>query len=200
MIALTITIALIITLLLFGNSARPVDQNFLIKKGRHYCSGILNGIPRLFIHKGNKELEFYVTFDENCKNELLLLNKYAINKVAGFSRGHHHEESIRLGWNCPEGELQLYAYYYTGGQRRSVRIPNIENIYCNCFEFNRPIHVKIVDRPKYFSIKVNGTETPLPKVWRIKGEKGWRLGYYLKPYFGGKELAPHDMNIYLQEL
>jgi hypothetical protein len=202
MIILTITIAIIffIVLTLFSNGVRPVDQNFLIKKGRHYCSGILSGIPRLFIHKGIKELEFYVTFDPNCKYRFVTLDKWAINKVAGFSRGYHHNESLRLGWNCPEGELKLYAYYYTNGQRMSLSIPCEGNIYYNGYEFNEPIHVKLIDNPRNFIIEINGKETYLPKIWRLNGTKGWRLGYYLKPYFGGTSTSPHNMNIYIQEL
>jgi hypothetical protein len=191
---------LILTMLLFGNSLRTIDQRFLIKKGRHYCSGLWNGFPRLFIHKGRKKVEFYVTFDENCQHRFLTTDKWQINKVAGFSRGHHHKESIRLGWNCPAGELQLYAYYYTNSARRTVLIPNDSNIYYSGFEFNRPIHVKLIDNPRNFIVEVNGVETVLEKVWRINGPKGWRLGYYLKPYFGGKAPSPKDMNIYIQEI
>ena len=56
---IAIIILVIFTLVLwvlFGNAIRPVEQNFLIKKGNHYCSGLLNGLPRLFINKGTNTI------------------------------------------------------------------------------------------------------------------------------------------------
>jgi hypothetical protein len=47
-----------------------------------------------------------------------ILPTEGVQKIAGFSRGHHHRNSIRLGINRSVGEPpRLWMYAYVNGQR-----------------------------------------------------------------------------------
>lgn len=159
-------------------------ENFLIRKGFHRSNKI---IPRF--HKNLESIEFVAIFDSNCNYDLKNDNNLDINKLYGISWGWHHKDSFRIGWNIKNNKISLFSYYYNDGYRRNEELCQID--------FNEPIIFKIrfhkgldaiiVDWIK--SDKTKGTEA----IEYYFPETNY--GYYLWPYFGGNEVAPHKMRI-----
>jgi len=44
--------------------------------------------------------------------------KAHINKICGFSRGKHHDNSVRLGWSNEDKRVKLWHYEYINGERK----------------------------------------------------------------------------------
>jgi hypothetical protein len=155
-------------------------QEVIIKKGKHYSSQIFRFIPFL-----KNKLCYDVCFTDTCLYDLNNSNNYAINKLFGFSRGFHHKNSARIGWNCLNNKIYVYAYCYIQGKRVVKKIGNLDicEIYHMSIEDLGDKYIFIIyDKNKYLSCE-------------IQKEKTCSIGYRLFPYFGGVETAPHDIVI-----
>lgn len=163
-----------------------------------------NGFIKYTIHKGKqrptpnplvlfdaKSLTFIVHFDSSA----IYINdvkkdRRDINKLYGFSDNFsmHHRYSARFGWRWLNDSLQLTAYCYNNGIRSFKEISNIElNSFDTC-------SIRISGNEYIFS--VNEKFISMPRSAHGKNA----VGYKLFPYFGGNELAPHDINIYIKEI
>lgn len=160
-------------------------QIHTIKKGCHRSS--LAGF-RPLITKG---IYFGFIFDQSCVYQTIKPeNQHDINKFWGLSESvHHHCNSTRLGWNWLDGALHLWAYTYYKGQRTYKQIgkahlhaPGFYSIeaksgaYLHTLYDAQGVAVSAVMAPR--------AET-YPTMW----------GYQLYPYFGGDEVAPHDITL-----
>lgn len=164
-------------------------QTYTIPAGEHYS--LENGVKPVT----GTGMAFEVIFDSSCIYRTRdPRNQDDINKLMGFSDCglHHHGASARFGWNYMEGEVRIYTYVYSNG----VRIPEILmgvaeigkihrykiEIQGEQYKFTFDDHVEYVPR-KCESNPV----VPLPS-------------YRLFPYFGGDELAPHEIRIKVRML
>ncbi|GAB3195510.1 hypothetical protein ABID22_001510 [Pontibacter aydingkolensis] len=168
------------------NSVLPAPESivYTIKKGSHTSTN--NSFKTLKAQK----LRFEVTFDStaiytSAKPE----NQYDINKLYGVSDcgSHHQVNSARIGWRWSNNQLELHAYTYKGGSRQSVYITSITLGKAALCEL-------ILEDGKYI-FKVDGIGVELPR-----GCSGISDAYQLYPYFGGDEVAPHDINIKIRPL
>ena len=104
----------------------------------------------------------------------------------GFSEcnDQHQTNSARFGWRWLDGALEIHTYVYNEGVRTSVMLGSVElgEEYTYSIELRRNDYV----------FKVDGMDAVVvPRTNRCN--RG--LYYLLFPYFGGEEVAPHDMVI-----
>ncbi len=158
---------------------------YLIKQGQQYCD------KNPFQQVSVSELKFTVKFDSSAIYQTIdPANQVDINKLYGFSDNNadHHLFSARFGWRWKNNELQIFAYIYNTGimsfQQIGVANIGLEN---NC-------SIKVSGNSYIFSM--NGYSVTMPRA----STTSTGLGYKLYPYFGGNEMAPHDIRIWIKEL
>lgn len=151
-----------------------------ICKGCHYSSGWSLGS----VHTGVTFQEFKVKFSASC---LTLPGKpncdTDTNKLFGWSHGHHHSNSIRMGWRSAQGLIRLSGYIYQNGimtTKGFVSVPVNTWITCGIE------HVPELGIVRFYA---NGKTLEMPYTRK----PSW--GYLLKPYFGGDCPAPVNMTI-----
>lgn len=110
----------------------------------------------------------YVTFNETAKYKTKQeRNQLDWNKLCGFSRGNHLDNSVRLAWrwNPIIEAVEVAEYSHINGLVEYKNLGRVE------------LNVEYV-----FLLTL------------YKGEySNW--GYKLFPYFGGDEVAPHDIDV-----
>lgn len=158
-------------------------KKYTILEGEHYSTHSIK------IYTGKTSLPFSVNFDESCRYDLGTIDQLDVNKLAGVSFGNHETNSIRIGWayNLITQKMDLFAYCYENGTRLIHPIGN-----CNLSE-DVSIKLELNFNGNTFKISLAGSafrEFPY-KYPALKA------GYYLFPYFGGNNPAPHNMIIYL---
>jgi hypothetical protein len=156
-----------------------------ILKGQQYCDKSTYQAVKY------DQLSFLVQFDSSAIYQTTNPNNQNdINKLLGFSDNNaaHHEYSARFGWRWSNNALHLFGYIYNNSVRSSKEIGTIpigsEN---NCL-------IKVSDSTYTFT--VNSKSVTMPRASKtVKAD-----GYKLYPYFGGDEMAPHNISIWIKEL
>lgn len=140
-------------------------KSYTIKKGNFYCEPTLFGkIPiRFGLKLGNKPVSFTIKFEESCLYKNVGYDDQ-INKIAGYSTGFMHQDSVGIGWNCDEtgSYFKLWTYNYSSGIRQISQIIT--------------------------TLRPNQEFTYVP----YNTKRGW-WGYYRYFYFGGNLPAPQTM-------
>jgi hypothetical protein len=164
---------------------------FKIKKGYHY-SNLIYKIP--FLHLFKKTIKHTLYFNENVIYELNNGDQMDINKLFGISFGFHHKNSARFGWrwNTEKNKIEILAYIYVDGKRinewdEDTLIAELEP-YEVC-------EMKIKKENNYYIFNIYSDSTKKNYIKKLKCGKGKFWGYYLFPYFGGNQVAPHDIEI-----
>tara|TARA_Y100001972_G_scaffold34235_1_gene42484 strand:+ start:3411 stop:3956 length:546 start_codon:yes stop_codon:yes gene_type:complete len=178
----------LIILLCISCSKEVDDMGFriyTIPKGEHSSGTFFN-------HPDNSRIVFKFMLDESAIYQTEIPeNQHDVNKIYGFSDfGKIHQKySIRLGWRYIDGNIELCWLRHENGKHSSGKIRNIEieEIYqavINITTFN-------------YEIVIDGDTTLVRR--RPDGYWGLVRRYYLYPYFGGNEYAPHDINIRIKD-
>lgn len=158
---------------------------YTIKKGEQYCDKN-NLAPAQY-----NVLNFWVKFDSTAiytnRNKV---NQLDINKLYGFSDNNsdHHAYSARFGWRWSDNALHLFGYVYNDSIRSSMELGKVDigtENFCS---------IKVAGNKYVFTL--NNKTLIMPRT--AKTPKG--MGYKLYPYFGGDELAPHRITIFIKEL
>jgi hypothetical protein len=158
---------------------------YVIPKGEHYAVG--NHLKAI----QTTELKFTVRFDSSCIYQTAdAQNQWDINKLYGFSdnEASHHQYSARIGWRWSEGALRLFAYTYNNAVRESKEIATIP--------IGAEVNCSIKIRQTDYLFMVGENAVALPRLSTTTGAKG----YQLYPYFGGDEVAPHEVRIWIKEV
>ena len=170
------------------NRTSPTSEQFIeytIQKGNQYCDG------NAYRAVETSEMKFAVKFDSTAIYETQSPeNQLDINKLYGFSDNNadHHQYSARFGWRWSDKALRLFAYVYNAGSVTSKELTTINiGAEINC-------SIKVTSANYLFS--VDGVTTPVPRMSTMEKAKG----YQLYPYFGGDEMAPHQINIWIKNL
>jgi hypothetical protein len=155
-------------------------EKFVLPQGKHS-----KGFPLEALQ--SSELRFTAIFDESAIYETTdPVNQYDINKLMGFSdcNSHHHDNSARFGWNWLDGKLLIHAYVYVDGEVMYQEIGEVP--------LNEPSEytLRLLDNAYEFQIN----DLPIVQMPR-KAPCTSGLYYKLFPYFGGDEVAPHDITI-----
>jgi hypothetical protein len=170
-------------------------KNILIKKGMRRTFPYF-GIPSLIYINGNKDYSKSKSFmfTDSSIYDLHDEDQHDVNKLYGFSMWYHKKNSVRFGWRPSKDmkKMEIVAYEYFSG----VRIPT--TVICEV-KLNEFYDYKInYDAKKavltYTVINRFGRE--IGKYAHTKKIKKFVLGYSLTTYFGGNELAPHDILIH----
>ena len=176
----------ILILILFSSCGKiDLDSHttYTIEKGRHSSGNRFDLLT-------TKDLEFTVEFDESAiyKN-IIKDNQRDINKLYGFSECNqkHQDNSARFGWRWYKGSLEIHAYVYNNGIRFSKFVENIN--------LNTQHDLKIIVNKYSYTFTVNNASVNMNRT--NKCSTG--AYYMLYPYFGGDEVAPHDINIIITE-
>ncbi|CAN5319376.1 hypothetical protein BH23BAC1_BH23BAC1_34820 [soil metagenome] len=140
------------------------------------------------------ELRFLAEFNNSAIYQTKdTVNQGDINKLMGFSdcNSQHHGNSARFGWSWDDyhQQLKIYAYAYKDG--------TIQKKYIKPVELNTIYEYRIrIERRKYQFI----LDGEMVELGRGCTNTRGMLRYYLFPYFGGDEKAPHDITIRIKEL
>ena len=180
---------LVITILAVSCN-QPIDidpdsgfEVFTIPEGAH--SSIFRNEP--FTGIG---INVTAIFDESAMYMLDVTSDQAdINKLVGFSDCHqdHQNESARIGWRWYEDELQILAYTYREGQLHFELMGSVP--------INQEIDLQIrIDGDTYQYSGTGLTSVTMDRTPNCEtGEN-----YWLWPYFGGDQPAPHVVTIKLK--
>jgi hypothetical protein len=157
---------------------------FKIPQGHHRSLPV---VTKPFV--GNK-MEITAIFDETARYEFPIENSSDqgdINKLYGFSdcHGSHLQNSARFGWNWYQNKLSVYAFTHTSGQLNFRFLSEVE--------FNKPYQGSIQIHPdkRSYIFSFNGISVQMNRG--CQDQKAW--GYHLFPYFGGQQVAPHDITL-----
>lgn len=158
---------------------------YTIVKGNQYCD------KNNFVPVKYSSLSFKVKFDSSAIYKTRQSqNQNDINKLFGFSDNNalHHEYSARFGWRWSDNALRLFAYDYNNGVMSFKELGTVE--------IGKENECSITVSGAKYIFKLNGSETIMPRASTTSEAEG----YQLYPYFGGDELAPHNISIWIEEL
>ena len=160
----------------FSSIAKP-SPNVVIPQGKHKKTRLPRMVRNINLHS------FEVTFTESCRYELGNDNQNDSNKIGGYSVGHHHKNSIRLGWNYnpQKGLIILRDYRYVNGVRSFKKIGELP--------IGEKVYIEISPEPTYLKTK------DCRAIHISNQALGKGFGYKVNPYFGGQEVAPHKIEI-----
>ncbi|MBC5773469.1 hypothetical protein H8S95_05285 [Pontibacter sp. KCTC 32443] len=156
---------------------------YTIKKGEHSSDS-----P--FVVRSVTTLKFEATFDASATYKTTTdANQGDINKLYGIAdcRTDHHSNSARFGWRWYNNQLEIHAYTYLNKVRQSKMVGVVD--------LNKAYTYEIQVQDNKYVFTLNGNAVELPRHCNGKAE-----GYQLYPYFGGDEVAPHDITIAIREL
>ena len=158
---------------------------YTIAKGEQYCD------KNMYQAVKYQQLSFSVRFDSSAIYQTTLASNQAdINKLFGFSDNNtqHHEYSARFGWRWSNNALRLFGYIYNKG------VMSFKELGTVAIGTENACSIKVNKDTYVFSL--NGKETSMPR----QSTTAIAEGYKLYPYFGGDELAPHTISIWIKEL
>jgi len=137
------------------------------------------------------QLSFQVIFDESAKyTSVDPINQYDVNKLYGLSDcgSSHTESSIRFGWRWLNDSLEILWFKHVNGNFSFAKIKSID--------IDQIVDFSITFDHRNYYMSVGGDVVTVP---RPCGGGGIRK-YYLWPYFGGNEVAPHDIKIKIKDI
>jgi hypothetical protein len=177
---------LIITLflILLITSCNKVESDgwtiFKIDKDNHSSSNAFE-----WTKKDNISFEFQ--FDSSAIYQTVdPVNQWDVNKLFGVSDGGFHtRNSARFGWRWVDNHLEILAFTHLNGNFYFEKICNAEigkTYLCN-LKLQKDYEFSCIDESNIWTKN-------MPRWAEAKGSR-----YYLWPYFGGDETAPHDITI-----
>lgn len=162
-----------------------------IKKGRHYPYLIPIGLPICVKKNGSTIQSGDFMFTRSCLFDLHDEDQHDVNKLFGFSIGHHQKgSSFRFGWRpiLKNETIEIVAYEYHDGVRQAT-MPLCEIKINRWHEFILSYNPQKEKTYYFIDKKSYSFDTGF-----LKKKSG--LGYTLGIYFGGNEKAPQDITIF----
>ncbi len=165
-------------------------MTFRIPAGKHYAR------PRCFALWWNKkQLVYKVRFTQSCRYDLVNDDQLDTNKLFGVGYlPHHHTDSARYGWryNKDSGQIELLLYCYVNKIRSIILLASckIGKEYILFLNVNKDnYNFKVIDESGQ---RIGG--------YALAFYHHKKLQYRLGPYFGGNQVAPHEIKIELKRL
>jgi len=164
----------------------PADGfvQYTIKQGEQYCD------KNNYVQTKYSQLSFKVKFDSSAIYQTLSAgNQKDVNKLYGFSdnNAQHHEFSARFGWRWSDNALRLFGYVYNDSKVSMEEIGTIK--------IGEEANCAIKVNADTYVFTLNDQTLTMPRTsTTVEAE-----GYKLYPYFGGDELAPHEIHIWIKE-
>lgn len=157
---------------------------YTIRQGQNYCDN------NKFVSTSYSELNFIAKFDSTAiYSNVNTYNQLDINKLYGFSDNNstHQQFSARFGWRWSDNALRLFGYVYNDGIRSSKELGIVS------IGAENSCSLKV--NPKSYVFSLNGKVDSLPRTSATTKA----TGYKLYPYFGGDEVATHNIYIWIKE-
>ncbi|MCU0430617.1 MAG: hypothetical protein MUF42_11670 [Cytophagaceae bacterium] len=182
-----ITIAVGLLLIVISSCKKHEEEAgvyYIIPSGKHETKN-----PLTFRLQNRISVE--VKFDQSAIYQTSSdENQADINKLFGFSDcgSHHQQNSARFGWRWYKNRLEILAYCYSNGSR-------IEPVLIDTVAINEVHQLTLEMIKDQYLFSCNNKTVKVPRICGFKG-----LRYFLFPYFGGDESAPHDIRIWMKEL
>jgi hypothetical protein len=153
-----------------------------IKKGTHAPLRL----PHLILKP--KVLKYEVTFTPSCVY-YIRQDQSDINKLFGIGYfPNHSQNSVRFGWRYGVGNwVDIFAYSYINNER-------IYNL-IGMVEIGKAHTFMITPGQSSHTLQVLGKG-----IYHTVPLYRQGAGYLLRPYFGGNQTAPHDIEINMREL
>lgn len=158
---------------------------YLIRQGSHRALPLSFG---LFI--GKKSMTRKVIFHSDCRCDLGNDNQYDWNKLFGVGYlWSPHTDSARFGWryNKQNDVIEIGAYAYVSGERTMNYIGSVP--------LEQECTLSLIISKKYydFSLQYDGGTAGIGDI--IPKTTNKLFSYKMGLYFGGDEVAPHDMHV-----
>jgi len=171
-----------------GNSGEEEDTltgftRYTILAGAQYS--LQNGFESISVDS----IVYDVYFDSSAIYTLANKENQAdVNKLFGFTDcgSLQHANSARFGWRYYKNKLELFAYCYANSAREIKSMGAIE--------VGKLYSCTIVSKPGKYIFYLDG-QNP---VEMKRGCNSASSRFRLYPYFGGDEVAPHEVNIWLK--
>lgn len=170
-----------------AKKGRSTDSytSYIIKKGQHSSSN------STYKSLNTNSLKFEAVFDQSAVYQTQYANNQTdINKLYGMAdcSSLHQTNSARFGWRWYNNRLEILGYIYNNGAMQYKLIGVVE--------LGQPQRYELVLDGSSYIFRVGS----LPEVVLPRGCSGTGRGYQLYPYFGGDEVAPHDITIRIKNL
>jgi hypothetical protein len=137
-----------------------------------------------------------VKFTDSCRYDLGNTDQYDINKLIGIGYlPGHHKESARFGWryDTVKGMIEIMAYCYVNGQRVIKSI-----CFCEIGKEYR-LRLQVLAMAYYFDVYEPSSVTAAGIV-TVERNHRKHFKYRLGVWFGGNQVATHDMEIELTKV
>lgn len=175
-------IIILLAILLVGcNTYQEGFTAYTIQQNKHYCSGWRWGVSKTPYRKFEFVLDSACVYDETQTGK-------AWSKIGGFTTGHTHWNSCRVGWQSEGGKIALGYYCYVGGKRISGKmtetLPGVVN----------EAEVFWDKACREYVVRINGAEQ------RIAQPRNMGLYNYTYPFLGGRFKAPQTLTIRIKNL
>lgn len=165
-------------------------RDYIIPEGKHDSTFW----PRMWVDESMWDVkgQFLVMSDYDLGNR----NQFDWNKLYGVGYGfNHHKNSARWGWryNTSSGLMELTPYCYVNGKRVASEHPTL------WVRMGQKFSLSIVDTGLSWKFWYGVDEYNADREGEeiMHSPKLCRFGFKLDPYFGGQEVAPHQINIRL---
>jgi hypothetical protein len=138
----------------------------------------------------SSKIKFIAKFDNSAIYTTTdKINQADINKLYGFSdcNSMHQNNSARFGWRWYQNKLEIFAYTYKN-KKREVKL-------IQAIELNKEYVFELEAANNKYVFKLEDKVIEMPR-----GCSGNYLKYKLFPYFGGDEVAPHKIRIFIKDL
>lgn len=160
-------------------------KTYKICKGCHYS----NYFPWIDLFHDQFSMMHMIMFDDSCLYHVD--EPSCVNKLFGCAFGLFgvHKYSVRFGWACTDGKIDIYRYVYSSGKLFKKVIKTVEVNETHLYRidvrhsFNNTVNVSLSIDGSYLDTFV------IDSVDR-------KLCVGLGPYFGGNSRAPHKMLMY----
>lgn len=155
----------------------------VIKKGTHAPFRL----PELLLDQ--QRLAAKVVFTNSCAYNIGIKDQADINKLFGIGYfPSHHKNSVRFGWRyvIELDAIEMFAYWYSNKERKSHHL---------CFVSLEKEHLYILNIMEIGHTLTIYDNTKTIGSFVIGDVLGRSFGYLLRPYFGGNQKAPHDIEI-----
>jgi len=178
---------LLLILLLIGGGCKKVDdlgfRIYTIKEGRHKST-------HTYSTTKNKYTQFEARFDSSVIYTTINPdNQLDINKLYGVSDCgcDHRTHSMRFGWRWYNNQIEIFWFRHQNGSFDYGKITNVGINESNTYTLSRL-------EDEYIMCVADTCVTLIRPC-----EEEYK-SYYLYPYFGGDERAPHDITIKLKKI
>lgn len=137
-----------------------------------------------------------VRFMPSCRYELPAYNQQDANKLYGLSFGFSEANSARFAWryNPTSDKVELLAYVHDAGKlnrNADFDFPVVASV-----DIGQEVMCDILVGASLYTFLVTGFSAQYVKHGKINTSYGITRGFW----FGGSQVAPHDITVEMQSL